>query len=82
MSCILLLLSSVTLFAQGTPDVLPLDGSSVKGSLSFNEYHNYYFRSATSGDVTITTTVTGGSAIGVWTWVGTNYIPVCANGIF
>lgn len=75
MSFIALLLFLVV-SVQSTPDVLPLDGSSISDTISFNQYHYYYFKSPQSGDVSITTTVTGGSDIGVWTWVGTNYLPV------
>jgi hypothetical protein len=71
-----LLLVGCALQCHGAPDELSLDGSTLAGSLSFNQYHYYYFSSPQdSGDVTITTTVTSG-VYGVWTWVGTTYYPV------
>ena len=50
------------------------------GSVNFNSYVYYYFVPPRSGNVVFTTTVTGGSPYGVWTFVGSGYYPVDGSG--
>jgi hypothetical protein len=58
---------------------LPLSGSKLAGSVTFNAYNYYYFTSSQSGNVIITTTITGGSEYGAWTYVGAGYDPIDGN---
>ena len=46
------------------------------GSIAFNTYNYYEFQPSQSGNVILTTTVTGGSPYGVWTFVGSGYYPI------
>ena len=55
---------------------LSLDGTAIKGSVTFNSYNYYYFISdSSSGDVEIITTVDSGSPYGVGTYIGRGYKP-------
>ena len=55
---------------------LSLDGTTMKGSVTFNSYNYYYFISDdSSGNVDIITTVDSGSPYGVGTYVGRGYKP-------
>eukprot|EP01013_Petalomonas_cantuscygni_P008121 TRINITY_DN20833_c0_g1_i1.p1 TRINITY_DN20833_c0_g1~~TRINITY_DN20833_c0_g1_i1.p1 ORF type:complete len:281 (+),score=29.89 TRINITY_DN20833_c0_g1_i1:243-1085(+) len=78
---IIAFLSVVSLVAraQDTCDAahrISMDGDTHAGTLSQNKYSYYCFIPQTWGVVTINTVVTGGSAVGVWSWVGLEFRPV------